>query len=77
MIIPHSARFQQFGLEPGSIAPHIIMDENHADFLIIGGGLAGNMLANRIFNAVQTSGQGPFGFYSEESESGLTQFILQ
>ena len=35
------------------IAPHIIMDENRADFLVVGGGLAGNLLANRLFNAIE------------------------
>ena len=29
------------------------MDENRADFLIVGGGLAGNLLANRIHNAIE------------------------
>ena len=36
----------------GGIPDHIIMDENHADFLIVGGGIAGNLLANRIHNAL-------------------------
>ena len=52
----------------GSIAPHIIMDENHADFLIIGGGLAGNVLANRIYNACQSVGITMSGRFFEEQE---------
>ena len=62
------ARLQAFGLQAGSIAPHIIMDENHADFLIIGGGLAGNVLANRIYNACQSVGITMSGRYFEEQE---------
>jgi len=63
------ARLQAFGLQAGSIAPHIIMDENHADFLIIGGGLAGNVLANRIYNACQSVGITMSGRYFEEQFS--------
>jgi len=44
------------------------MDENHADFLIIGGGLAGNVLANRIYNACQSVGITMSGRYFEEQE---------
>lgn len=57
-------------MEPGSIAPHIIMDENRADFLIIGGGLAGNILANRIYVALQSVGCGPMGVFQDEHERG-------
>ena len=39
-------------MAPGSVPNHIIMDENMADFLIIGGGIAGNLLANRIHNSL-------------------------
>ena len=63
-------RIQQAFMEPGSIAPHIIMDENRADFLIIGGGLAGNILANRIFVALQSVGCGPMGVFQDEHERG-------
>ena len=43
---------QEATLAPGSVPNHIIMDENMADFLIIGGGIAGNLLANRIHNSL-------------------------
>lgn len=46
------ARMQEATLTPGSVPNHIIMDENMADFLIIGGGIAGNLLANRIHNSL-------------------------
>ena len=65
------ARIQQSFLEEGAIAPHIIMDENRADFLIIGGGLAGNILANRTFNALQSINAGPQGTFMEETENDL------
>ena len=45
-------RMQEATLTPGAVPNHIIMDENMADFLIIGGGIAGNLLANRIHNSL-------------------------
>jgi hypothetical protein len=36
--------------------------------LIVGGGLAGNILANRIFNAMHSAGCGPLGTFFEETE---------
>ena len=45
-------RMQEAVLAPGAVPNHIIMDENMADFLIIGGGIAGNLLANRIHNSL-------------------------
>ena len=40
-------------LPAGGLPEHTIMDENMADFLIVGGGIAGNLLANRIHNSLQ------------------------
>ena len=53
------------------------MDENHADFLIIGGGLAGNVLANRIYNACQSVGITMSGRYFEEQERSTELFDFQ
>ena len=52
------------------------MDENHADFLIIGGGLAGNVLANRIYNACQSIGITMSGRYFEEQERSTIHFLI-
>lgn len=47
------SRMQEVNLVAGTVPHHIIMDENFADFLIVGGGIAGNLLANRIHNSLQ------------------------
>ena len=47
------------------------MDENRADFLIIGGGLAGNILANRTFNALNCIEQGPQSVFMEQKDRDL------
>ena len=46
-------RLQEALIPAGGLPEHTIMDENMADFLIVGGGIAGNLLANRIHNSLQ------------------------
>ena len=79
---------QEATLTPGSVPNHIIMDENMADFLIIGGGIAGNLLANRIHNSLSClSMDVNFGqFFNDrkiskflkifDSNKGIIDFIL-
>ena len=50
---------QMFVIEEGRVPTHKIMNQNLADFLIIGGGLAGNLLANRLFHSLRYAFQKP------------------
>ena len=72
-------RMQEAVLAPGSVPNHIIMDENMADFLIIGGGIAGNLLANRIHNSLSClSMDVNFGqFFNDRENSKILKFFSQ